>query len=230
MKRMLLLCIALLLAMRTAACAEALSEEISYKDAINVLQEMNASIMAISETELDSDSQEIIQFCQYQLALAEAGLMMTVPENILLQDEDLFAQEESSTAEETPEERYSVPPTYVDDLGYGQGYVLYKKGNYMLMESSIYDAELALQLEFVRIEIAVRPDTNETMILLTQLQNKELLTNSSRYLVYSDAVTVKSMFRRTLGSDTEYRIDLSAWVSGKDYEWKEKLLYPRVSE
>lgn len=206
----------------------AYAEELSYHEARDMVQEANASIASLYENSSDADTQEILQFCQYQLTLIEAGLSFVLPEDIVLQDTDLFADE--TPEEGTIEKIMTVLPTYIDDLGYGQGYTLCENDNYKRIENSVYSADLNDVYEFVRIEVALKPDTSETMVLLTQIRYDDLLTSSNRYLVYEDAAEIKSIYCRTFGEDVEYRIDISAWAAGQEYEWEDTLLYPALTD
>lgn len=218
--------IVLLMAVTMIAGAEEAPYALTYREALNMVRDVNQTIGAVSEQPVDSSTEEIVQFCQYQLALTEAGLTMITPEELLLEDVDLFA-EDTPAVNEDVEVLYAVGPVFVEELGVGQCYQLYRKGNYVRIESTIYDAELSEQLEFIRIEVAERPDTAETMILLTRLSNEGVLTSSNRYLVCADAAGVKSIFRRTFASDLDYRIEVSKWAVGEDFTWDERLLYPR---
>lgn len=228
MKRVLAIC-ALLLTMTITSYAEEEPVAMSYQDAIKVVRETSFSLASILEMEHDEEVQEIIQFCQYQLALVESGLILVTPEEVLLQDENLFLEDVTLEAEHL-EAAYSVAPTYIQDLERGQSLEVYKKLNYVRIKSSVYDSDLLNQQEYVRVEVAIRPESDELMLLLTQLRFDDLMTSSNRYLVYSDATDIKSIFRRTFSTDIEYRINLESWVTGKEYQWNDKLLYPRVSE
>lgn len=225
MKRVLFIMICLLQFTLTTCCF-AKGESVTYIDyrkAIGILTELNNSILTIADTEQDSDTQEILSYVNYQLNLMVSGLNIAVVDDNQLQDYDLFALEDDT---DSLEEYFLIQPVYIEELGWGQGYEVRKKNNYSRIERTIYARDLTEVYEYIRIEFAIRPETRERMMLLTLIKYDDLLTSSNRYLVYSDDNTSKSLFRRTFGSDLEYRIDLSLWANGKDYNWDSKLLYP----
>lgn len=223
MKNKLIICPILFLLISLISYAYA--ESVNYQQALEIIQTTGAFVTELVDENTDVEAKEILQFCQYQLSLSELGLSLVTSVNEEITDYNWFADEsELSIATDM---RYSAQPTFIEELGYGQAYDVYKQGEYVRIDSYIYTKDLQIMLEHTRIENAKRLDSGEMMILLTQIRNEDLLTSSNRYLVYSNDSTVQSLFRRTFGVDTEYRIDLALWVEGQNYEWDEKLLYPK---
>lgn len=228
MKKALSICAMLLMA---AIMNVAISEEIemTYLDAIRLVQLTDASISSFPAVKSDGDTAEIIRYCHNKLALIAAGLRITVPVEQALEDIDIFADETIVTEQTAFTGKYKSDPIFVEDLGYGEGYRIYGSDHYVCLEDTIYDATLTEPVEYVRIETASRNDTDERMVLITRICYADLMTSSNRYLIHADASEVKSIFRRTFSSNTEFQIDLQKWAEGKDYLWDETLLFPRDS-
>lgn len=226
MKKAFGICVMLLIVVIMNA---AKSEKLSYLDAISLVQLTDTSISSFPEAESDGNTAEIIQYCHNKLALIAAGLRITVPDEQALEDIDLFSDETFATEEAAIAGEYKSDPIFVEELGYGEGYRIYGSDHYVCLEDTIYDVTLTEPVEYVRIETASRNDTDERMVLITRISYADLMTSSNRYLVHADASEVKSIFRRTFSSNTEFQIDLQKWAEGKEYLWDETLLYPRDS-
>lgn len=223
MKNRLILSFVVVILISSVSCVCA--EEMNYQNALELIRNAGMSVAMLLENKSDDETKEILRFCQYQFSLSESRISSMASINNEIEDYDWFADEEEESSAVGAE--YSVQPAFVEELGYGLGYNVYKWEDYVKIDSYIYTKDLQVMLEHTRIESATRPDSDETMVLLTQIRYEDLLTSSNRYLVYSDGSAAKSLYRRTFGTDTEYRVDLALWAEGQNYEWDEKLLYPK---
>ena len=228
MKFISMVCAALLLLMPLNALAEGGPHEMTYIEALRLIYETSQSIDAINSDAMDSDTREILDFCQYQLSMASPGLSLIDPEAFSWLETDLFATTEEKSV--YPVASYTAGPTLLENMGIAQGYQLYGKDNYTRIESSVYSADQSERLEYVRIEYATRQGTSEKLLLLTRHVSEGALTNTGRYLVYANAEGAKSLHSITLGTNLEYRIDVAEWAGGRDFTWEKELLYPRIEE
>ncbi len=223
MKRMGIL-FAMLFALGFASAIAEEVEEMDYNQAMNVLAEASETLEALSAIHAESeDVGKILVNCQTQMMYAQMNLGLLIPTEE--QQIDQFAQAEEE-AETNVAQRFTTQAKYIDELGFAQGYQLYRKGDYTRLEDTIYDDNLTERLQYIRVEVARRPETSEAMVLFTVLNIDGLLTNSDRYLVYSDDDNTKCLYSRTFGETLNYRIDLEAWSRGQEYPWDDKLLYP----